>query len=163
MTRFLRFLTDRYGVFRTWPSFARVGAWVVLWTLLISAVVAPTLPSYTDRAHTPDEPPSNVRYVGPVSRTDFGGFLPPDHQDDSFTVAWIGGSEIKLNQVSVPGAVENRIGTVGGQPLLIDSYNVIAPRLIDVYRAADTAIDHGADAIVVAMNPVWTRSEWSMR
>ena len=22
MTRFLRFLTDRYGLFRTWPSFA---------------------------------------------------------------------------------------------------------------------------------------------
>ncbi len=163
MTRFLRFLTDRYGVFRTWPSFVRVTAWAIAWTLAISAVLAPSLPAYTDRAHPPDEPPSNVRYVGPISRSDFAGFVPPDHDDDSFTVAWIGGSEIKLNQISVPGAVENRIGTVGGRPLLVDSYNVIAPRLIDVLRAVDTAIEHDADAIVIAMNPVWTRSEWSMR
>ncbi len=129
----------------------------------MSFALAPTLPTFTDRAHTPDDPPSNVRYVGPISRTDFGGFLPPEHQDDSFTVAWIGGSEIKLNQNSVPGAVENRIGTVGGRTLLIDSYNVIAPRLIDMLRAVDTAIDHDADAIVMALNPAWVRSEWSMR
>ena len=163
MSRVLRFLTDRYGVFRTWPSFVRVAAWAVAWTLVISAVLAPSLPRYTDRDHSPDNPPSNVRYVGPISRSDFAGFLPPDHADGSFTVAWIGGSEVKLNQVSVPGAVENRIDTVGGRPLLIDSYNVIAPRLIDMLRAVDTAIDHDADAIVMALNPAWVRSEWSMR
>ena len=163
MSRVLRFLTDRYGVFRTWPSFVRVAAWTVVWTLVISAVLAPSLPRYTDRAHSPDNPPSNVRYVGPISRSDFAGFLPPDHADGSFTVAWIGGSEVKLNLVSVPGAVENRIDTVGGRPLLIDSYNVIAPRLIDMLRAVDTAIDHDADAIVMALNPAWVRSEWSMR
>lgn len=163
MTSVLRFLTDRYGVFASWPSVARVAIWVVIWTLGLSFALAPALPTFTDRAHTPDDPSSNVRYVGPISRTDFAGFLPPEHQDGSFTVAWIGGSEIKLNQNSVPGAVENRIGTVGGRPFLIDSYNVIAPRLIDVLRAVDTAIDHDADAIVVALNPVFVRSEWSMR
>ncbi len=163
MSRVLRILTDRYGVFRTWPSFVRVAAWAFVWTLVISAVLAPSLPRYTDRAHSPDDPPSNVRYVGPISRSDFAGFLPPEHDDDSFTVAWIGGSEVKLNTVSVPGAVENRIDTVGGRPLLIDSYNVIAPRLIDMLRAVDTAIDHDADAIVMALNPAWVHSEWSMR
>lgn len=163
MSRVLRFLTDRYGVFRTWPSFVRVAAWACVWTLVISAVLAPSLPRHTDRAHSPDNPPSDVRYVGPISRTDFAGFLPPEHADGSFTVAWIGGSEVKLNQVSVPGAVENRIDSVGGRPLLIDSYNVIAPRLIDMLRAVDTAIDHDADAIVMALNPAWVRSEWSMR
>ncbi len=163
MTRLLRFLTDRYGVFACWPSVTRVAVWVVVWTVGLSAVIAPALPTYTDRAHTPDDPSSNVRYVGPISRTDFAGFLPPDHQDGSFTVAWIGGSEIKLNQNSVPGAVENRIGTVGGRPLLVDSYNIIAPRLVDMLRAVDTAIDHDVDAIVMALNPAWVRSEWSMR
>jgi hypothetical protein len=163
MNRVLRILTDRYGVFRTWPSFVRVATWSLVWTLAISAVLAPSLPTHTDREHSPDNPPSNVRYVGPISRSDFAGFLPPDHTDGSFTVAWIGGSEVKLGPVSVPGAVENRIDTVGGRPLLIDSYNVIAPRLIDMLRAVDTAVDHDADAIVIALNPAWVRSEWSMR
>lgn len=163
MNRLTRLLTDRFGVFRTWPSFVRVAVWAVVWALLISAVLAPSLPRHTDRAHIPDEPPSNVRYVGPISRSDFGGFLPPEHDDDSFTVAWLGGSEVKLRQISVPGAFENRVTAVGGRPLLIDSYNVVAPRLIDMLRAVDTALDHDADAIVVALNPAWTRSEWSMR
>src|SRR5690606_36169511 len=97
------------------------------------------------------------------SHTDFAGYLPPPHDPDGFTVAWIGGSEVKLREVSVPGAVEQRVGTVGGRPLLVDSYNLIAPRMIDVLRAIDTARGSGADAIVVALNPAWVRSERSMR
>jgi len=163
MNRLLDLLRNRLGVFETWPSFARVAAWVVVWVLVMSAITAPVLPSYTDREHPPDQPPSNVRYVGPLSRSDFGGFLPPSGDADEFNVAWIGGSEVKFLSVSVPGAFENRVDTVGGEPLVIDSYNLVAPRLIDVLRAVDTAIDHDADAVVIALNPAWPRTEWSMR
>ena len=63
----------------------------------------------------------------------------------------------------MPGALTARVGAVGDRPLVVDSYNVIAPRLIDAIRAVETAEAAGADAIVVALNPAWVRSEWSVR
>ena len=78
-------------------------------------------------------------------------------------MAWVGGSEVKLREISIPGAFDQRVDTVGGRPLEIDSYNVIAPRIIDAIRAIDTAEAAGADAIVVALNPAWVRTEWSLR
>lgn len=163
MNRLIDVLGRRFGLFRTWGSFGRVAAWAAIWMLVLSAVAAPHLPRYTDRPHDADRPPSEVRYVGPISTRDFGGYLPPPDVPGSFRLAWIGGSEIKLREVSVPGEFSRRVATVGGQPLLVDSYNLIAPRLIDVIRAVETAADSGADAIVIALNPAWTRSEWSMR
>jgi hypothetical protein len=160
---FVRALSKRTGVLRSWGSLARVAVWVVVWCVVVSAVVAPHLPRFTDRDHQADEPPSGVRYVGPVSHTDFAGFLPPEHDPDAFTVEWIGGSEVKLREISVAGAFDQRVDTVGGRPLLIDGYTVIAPRLIDAIRAIDTAEQSGADAIVVALNPAWTRAEWTLR
>jgi hypothetical protein len=156
-------LTERLGVFRTWGSFGRVAAWVVVWCVAISFVVAPRLPAHTDRQPVADVPASGVRYVAPLSRADLAGYLPPADPGDPFKLAWIGGSEVKLREVSVPGAFDQRVDGVGGRPLVIDSYNVIAPRMIDVLRAVDTAVASGADAIVIALNPAWTRSEWSMR
>jgi hypothetical protein len=153
----------RWGVLRSWPSIGRVAAWAGAWCVILSVVVAPQVPRFTDRDVQPDQPASGVRYVGPVSRTDFAGFLPPEHDPDAFTVAWIGGSEVKLREVSVAGAVEQRIDTVGGRPLLVDGYTIIAPRLIDTIRALDTAADSGADAIVIALNPAWVRPEWGLR
>jgi hypothetical protein len=153
----------RFGVLRSWPSVVRVGVWVLVWCLALSLIIAPQLPRYTDRDHQADVPASGVRYVGPISRTDYSGFLPPPHDPDAFTLAWIGGSEVKLREVSVAGAFDRRVDTVGGRPLVIDGYNVIAPRVIDALRAVDTASRSGADAIVVALNPAWVRAEWSLR
>jgi len=156
-------LTERLGMFRTWGSFGRVTAWAVVWTVVISAVVAPAALDHTGREHVADIPASDVRYVGPISRTDFSGFLPPADSPDTFRLAWIGGSEVKLREVSVPGEFSQRVSTVGGAQLVIDSYNVIAPRWIEALRAVDTASTAGVDAIVIALNPAWIRSEWSMR
>jgi hypothetical protein len=154
---------SRFGVLRSWSSLARVAVWVMAWCLIASFVVAPLLPRYTDREHEADVPASEVRYVGPIARTDYAGFLPPDHDPDAFTVAWVGGSEVKLREISIPGAFDQRVDTVGGRPLRIDSYNVIAPRIVDAIRAIDTADRAGADAIVVSLNPAWVRSEWPVR
>ena len=161
--RVVETVTQRYGVLRSWPSVGRVAAWVAVWTVVLSVVIAPQLPRSTDRDVQADQPASSVRYVGPVSRTDYAGFLPPTHDPDSFTLAWIGGSEVKLREVSVAGAVDQRIDSVGGKPLLIDGYTIIAPRLVDTVRAFDTAVESGADAIVVALNPAWVRPEWGLR
>jgi hypothetical protein len=156
-------LSRRFGVLRTWSSVSRVGAWAVVWCAVLSLVVAPQLPRHSDREQQADRPPSGVRYVGPISRTDYAGFLPPPHDPDAFTLAWVGGSEVKLREISVAGAVDERLESVGGRPLLIDGYTLIAPRLIDAIRAVDTAAESGADAIVVALNPAWVRPEWTVR
>lgn len=164
MNRTATFLTERLGVGRSWASIGRIVAWAAGWTLLLSAAVAPRAPSLADRTFDPDIPPSrDVRYVGPTSKRDFGGFLPPPKDDGAFTLAWVGGSEVKLFNVSVPGALTARVSTVGGRPLVVDSYHVIAPRLVDATRAIESADAAGADAIVVALNPAWVRSEWSVR
>jgi hypothetical protein len=164
MNRTAAFVTGRLGVGRSWASVGRIVGFAVLWTLLISAVVAPRAPSLADRDVDPDIPPSrDVRYVGPISKRDYGGFLPPPDDPNAFTLAWFGGSEVKLFNTSVPGTFTSRVGTVGDRPLVVDSYNVIAPRLIDVIRAVETADAAGADAIVIALNPAWVRSEWSVR
>lgn len=155
-------LFRRLDVLSTWGSVGRVAGWSLVWCLAASAVVVPFIPA-ADRAVEPDVPPSDVAYVGPTSLTDFAGFLPPADDDETFTIAWIGGSEIKLGTVSVAAAVDRRIASVGGQPVRTVVSSLLAPRTIDVIRALDTAGAAGVDAVVVALNPTWTRSGLSLR
>jgi len=134
--------------------------------LVVSLIVSPTRPSVDDRQHLADVPASNVRYVGPTSVHDFSGFIAPDEtgpNDERFTVAWIGGSEVKLTDVSLAGEVSNRIKSFGGKAVQIDGYTLVAPRPIDVLRAIDSALANNADAIVISINAVWMSDEWSMR
>jgi hypothetical protein len=158
-----RVLINRVGVFSTRWSVVRTLAWIMVGFLGLSYVFAPKAPSRFDRPHDPDLVPSaNVRYVAPLSRADFAGFLVPPPRSNEFNVAWIGGSEVKLHGVSVPGDMLQRVFSVGGKPLVIDVYSIIAMRVLDTYRAALAAINNGADALVVALNPAFVRDEWSM-
>jgi hypothetical protein len=152
----------RLHVLDTRASMIRVAAWIIVFGVIIGHVVTPKAPRYTDRATVADNPPTAVRYVAPTSQTDLGGFLPPRHDPKAFTVAWIGGSETKLNTVSVPGEVSRRVTQIGDKPLLIDSYNLVAPRTLDAYLALRSAIDSKADAIVLTINPVWFTPQWSI-
>jgi len=164
MNRILDLLQERLGVFGSWGSIARVATWVAVWAVALAVVVAPRAPTPGDRERDPDVPPSDVRYLGPTSKQDLAGFLTPDARtDDPFVVAWIGGSEIKLREVSVAGEVAGRVSRFGGRPVQIDAYTLLAPRPIDAIRAVDAAVRDGADAIVVSINAVWLTDEWSMR
>ena len=156
-------LTRRLGVLRTWGSLGRVVVWIAVWALIISLVVLPRNPSYEDREHAADDPPSTVRYTGPISRQDFSGFIAPPRRDDHFTIAWIGGSEVKLQSVSIPAEFEQRVRSVGGQPIQIDAYTIVSPRVIDALGAIDAARTSGADAIVVSLQPVWTTDDHSLQ
>jgi hypothetical protein len=155
----------RIDIGRSWTSIARIAAWAVAFTLVISWVIDPAEPSPADRDIVADQPASSVRYLGPVSPDDLAGFVAPSpgDTDEVFTVAFIGGSELKLREVSVVGEVSNRIPAVGGMPTRFDAYTVVAPRPIDVLRAMEAAIANGSDAIVVSLNAVWITDEWSMR
>jgi hypothetical protein len=158
-------LLARLGVGGTWASVVRIVAWTAAWVLVIGWIVDPAHPSPADREIVADVPASPVRYLGPTSPGDLAGFLAPEpgDTDDVFTVAMIGGSEVKLREVSVAGEVANRITTVGGQPTRFDAYTVVAPRPIDALRAMEAAIANGSDAITVSINPVWVADETSMR
>lgn len=157
--RILAALRNR-RVLTSWVSVLRVAAWVVAWTLVLSAVSARFVADSPERDVVADVPPSDVVYVAPVSPVDYAGFLPPSDDPEVFTIAWIGGSEIKLNTVSVPAAVQRRIPTVGDRPVRTVVYSLVANRIGDVVRAADTAAASGADAVIVALNPSWTRADF---
>ena len=140
-------LLTRMGVLDTRASMIRVAAWITAWALLIGHVVTPLAPRYTERPTVADIPATAVRYVAPSSQTDLAGFLPPKHDPKAFTIAWIGGSETKLNAVSVPGEFSRRVTSVGGKPVRVDSYNLVAPRTLDAYLALRAAIESKADAL----------------
>jgi hypothetical protein len=160
----VRFVT-RLGIGRSWASVGRIVAFTVAWVLVIGWVVSPAPPSPADRDVAADVPASAVRYLGPTSPGDFGGFLAPVPGDteDVFTLAMIGGSEVKLREVSLAGEVANRIGSVGGDPVSVDAYTLVAPRPVDVLRAMESAVANRSDAITVSINAVWLTDEWSMR
>src|SRR5690606_20400242 len=53
VSRVIAFLTGRLGVFRTWGSFGRVAAWVVVWVVVIGAVLGAVTPG-AGREYVPD-------------------------------------------------------------------------------------------------------------
>ena len=149
----------RVGVFASAASVVRV----VLFTAVLAIVASHLLPRPTPAARPipADVPPSAVNYVGPVERSDERGFLPPPADPATFTVAWIGSSEVKLNGVSVPAAFAERVQRVGDKPLRVDAYTMLHQRAIDVVAAVRSAGRAHADAIVVSFNPVWMNVEWT--
>ena len=163
MNQLIRLLTVRFGVLRTWSSVGRVAVWTLIWAVVVSLVVAPARPTPAEREHVPDSPESTVRYLGPTSHQDLAGFIAPPDLDDTFTVAWIGGSEVKLREVSVPGEVSRRVSSFGTEAIQMDAYTVVAPRYIDAIRAIDSALANNADALVISLNTAWVADEWSMR
>lgn len=154
-------LLRRAGVFSTWGSVARVAAWTVAAALVLGRVLPSHTATYTDRPIPADEPASAVRYVAPFDKGDEDGFLAPPHDPNSYTVAWIGGSEVKWQGVSVPARFASRVSAVGDKPVVIDAYSMLAMRSVDALTALHAAIDNDSDAIVVAVNPSWFFPEWS--
>ena len=154
-------LLRRAGVFSTWGSVARVAAWTVAAALVLGRVLPSHTTTYTDRPIPADEPASAVRYVAPFDKGDEDGFLAPPHDPNSYTVAWIGGSEVKWQGVSVPARFASRVSAVGDKPVVIDAYSMLAMRSVDALTALHAAIDNDSDAIVVAVNPSWFFPEWS--
>lgn len=164
MKRARAFLIDRLGVGGSWGSIGRIAGFAAVWVYLLGLVASPRASTTADRNVDADIPASPVEYLGPVSRQDYGGFLPAtDSTPDAFRVAWVGGSETKWESRSVPGQITQFMSTFGGAPIEHDAYTIIAPRQIDALRAIDAALDDQPDALVVSMNPVWVSDEWSAR
>lgn len=165
VSRVIAFLTGRLGVFRTWGSFGRVAAWVVVWVVVIGAVLGAVTPG-AGREYVPDFVEGNrVVYLGPLSKQDHTGFVRPPTagDDDVFHVAWVGGSEVKFDVVSVPAVVSHQFTTFGGRPVEHDVYTLVAPRTIDALRMIESALDGDPDAVVVSISPAWATDEFELR
>ena len=91
-------------------------------------------------------------------RSDIHGFQPrPD--DDTFRIAWIGGSSIQSISdeyyTFIPAEVARTIPAVDGKDVSTDIYFLSGIRALDSYNALLAAVDDEPDMIVVTMNPVW--------
>lgn len=126
---------------------------------LIAGRIIPTN-TVASRPLTPDLAPSAVRYLGPVDPGDEDGFVAPTIDPNAFKLAWIGGSEVKREDTSIPAFFARQVSAVGGKPLAIDTYTLLAMRSVDALSALRAAAASPADAIVMVVNPSWFFPEW---
>jgi hypothetical protein len=70
-------------------------------------------------------------------------------------VAWVGGSEVELRDVSLPAIADGLGLAVDGRALRFDAITTIAASADDTHAMVSGALDGGADALIVTVNPQW--------
>jgi hypothetical protein len=75
--------------------------------------------------------------------------------DDALRITWIGGSEIDLEDRSLPDAVAARAPTAGDRELHVFADTKIAPLPHEVAERVERAAERNADGLVVILNPSW--------
>lgn len=85
---------------------------------------------------------------------------PAERVDDPIDLAWIGGSEVELRDVSLPGALADALPDVAGRPLNVRGYTRIAPMPPDIGAAVAAAVADGADALLISINIAWLTWEF---
>lgn len=80
---------------------------------------------------------------------------PADRVDDALQITWIGGSEIDLEDRSLPNAVAARNPSVGDRPLHLFADTKIAPLPHEVAARVESAAERNMDGLVVILNPSW--------
>lgn len=72
-----------------------------------------------------------------------------------WNVAWVGGSEAVLRDVSLPAAATRLTPTLTGVPATYTAFAKIDPSPAETAAFARQAADEGANALVVTLNPQW--------
>jgi hypothetical protein len=78
-----------------------------------------------------------------------------DRVDDALQIAWIGGSELELDDRSLPDAVAARNPVAGDRPLHVFADTKIAPLPREVAARVERAAERNMDGLVVILNPSW--------
>jgi len=81
--------------------------------------------------------------------------VPAERVTPPLTVAWIGGSEVELRDVSLTGAMADHLPAVGDRPIAYRPYTSIAAMPEDDVAHVDAAVAAGADVLAVSVNPAW--------
>ena len=96
-------------------------------------------------------PPGDVgRLDEPATAT-----TPAERVDDGLRVTWIGGSEIDLDDRSLPNAVAALNPIAGDRPLQIFADTKIAPLPDEIEQRVEQAAERNMDGLVVILNPSW--------
>ncbi len=106
----------------------------------------------TDTAVEPAPPP-----LGTIERIDEPAISTTEAErvDDAVRITWIGGSEIDLEDRSLPVAVATRSPMVGDRELHVFADTKIAPLPHEVSARVERAAERNVDGLVVILNPSW--------
>jgi hypothetical protein len=100
-------------------------------------------------APTPDPtPPAGISE--PATAT-----TPADRLDEAVHITWIGGSDLDLDDRSIPAAVTSRSPMIGERLLTVFADTKIAPLPGEVEARVEQAADRNVDGLVVILNPSW--------
>ncbi len=162
---------DRYlgGAGRSLGSIVRILAVAAVSFLLIGTMFFP------DRHRTYEENNYNrvrgiasddVARITSGGRSDLHGFQ-PRVEDDSFRIAWVGGSSIQsvseTNYTFIPAEVARDLPTIDGREVTTDVYFLSGIRALDNYMAVLAAVEDEPDMIVVTINPAWVFNNTATR
>jgi len=145
----------------SWASLARIGAWTLVWFVVLG-ISAPfvgrqlTDSAYNNVAGMRSNPA--VQVVSP-NRNDISGFTSTYTTDDQFKIAWIAGSSVQSigphHYTFVPAETQLLMPTVDGRETVVDVYFLSGIRITDIYFAALEALEDEPDLLVIAWNPLW--------
>jgi hypothetical protein len=83
------------------------------------------------------------------------GTTPADRLDEAVHITWIGGSDLDLEDRSLPNAVMAREPTIGERRLTVFADTQIAPLPHEVEARVEQAAARNVDGLVVILNPSW--------
>jgi hypothetical protein len=107
----------------------------------------------------PSTSPTTTSPTSPASTLDQPAVVtePADRITEAAVVAWIGGSDVVLDDRDLPAAVDSRIDAIGDRPLLLVADTMIAPTVADVRDRVVAAAARGVEGLIVALNPSWVQ------
>jgi len=162
---------DRYlgGAGRSMGSIARILAVAAISFLLIGSLFPDRHRVYEDSNYNRVNgiATDGVARITSGGRSDLHGFQ-PRVDDDSFRIAWVGGSSIQSIgddfYTFIPAEVARAMPTIdGGRQVTTDVYFLSGIRALDNYMAVLAAVDDEPDMIVVTINPAWVFNNTATR
>jgi hypothetical protein len=116
-----------------------------------TGVTSPTIPPPTalpaPTSAAPDAPATTS--AAPSITT------PPPADTSPLEVAWVGGSEVELRDVSLPALADGMGLAVDDRRLAFRGITTIAASADDTHGMIVSALEAGADALIVTVNPQW--------
>ncbi len=121
------------------------------------SVSTPPAPPMTPAATAPTDVPEAVTTSPRITTIDRPALATTEAErvDVPLRVDWIGGSDVALNEVSLPDAFVRHRSAVDGRPLDLRPRTQIGALAPDVEAMIGAALDDRVEALIVSFNPVW--------
>jgi hypothetical protein len=122
-----------------------------------ASATAPPAPPMTPAATAPPDVPEVVTTSPRITTIDRPALATTEAErvDAPIRVDWIGGSDVALNEVSLPDAFLQHRSAVDGRPLDLRARTQIGALAPDVEAMIGAALGDRVEALIVSFNPVW--------